>query len=173
MKSPIENKNVLIDTKDNLSLEQQRLFKYFGVGAKIKPPIRILNPHRIAIGDRTSIQEGCHINAFEDLAFLRSYIENDYRDDFSDEDYIYDSSIEIGKENQLGRFLFISCTNHIVLEQNVLVSERVFIGDNNHSFSHMHVPIMQQPNQKGSQIVIQKGSWIGACLLYTSDAADE
>src|SRR5262249_22978106 len=69
--------------------------------------------------------------------------------------------IEIGRENQIGRFCFISCTRSITLEDNVLVSERVFIGDNNHGFSHPEVPIMQQPNRRGTPILIGKGSWIG------------
>jgi acetyltransferase-like isoleucine patch superfamily enzyme len=45
---------------------------------------------------------------------------------------------------------------------NVTISERVFIGDNNHSFSHPEVPIMQQPNKVGKPVAIGNGSWIGA-----------
>jgi acetyltransferase-like isoleucine patch superfamily enzyme len=37
----------------------------------------------------------------------------------------------------------------------------VFIGDNNHGFSHPHVPIMQQPNKPGRSVVIGKGAWVG------------
>ena len=55
----------------------------------------------------------------------------------------------------------MSCTREIHLEQNVLFSERVFIGDNNHTFSHPHVPIMQQPNKPGKPVRIGRGSWIG------------
>lgn len=161
MKSPIEKKNTLIDKKAPLTSKEKKMFAYFGVNAKIKPPLRILNPHRIVIGDRTSIQEYCHINAFEDLSFLKNYISEEYKGDFNDDDYIYQSKIEIGNENQIGRFFFMSCTNHILLENNVLISERVFIGDNNHSFSHPDVPIMQQPNKEGKPIIIKRGSWIG------------
>lgn len=160
--SPISKANVLIDKKTPLTSKEKAMFAYFGVNAKIKPPMRILNPHRIFIGDTTCIQEHCHINAFQDLSFLRQYVAEEYRDDFKPEEYLYDASIEIGKENQIGRFFFVSCTNRIVLEENVLISERVFIGDNNHSFSHMHVPIMQQPNKKGEPIIVRKGSWVGA-----------
>jgi len=74
---------------------------------------------------------------------------------------MYKSRIEIGRENQIGRFAFMSCTSSITLEDNVLLSERVFIGDNNHGFSHPDVPIMQQPNSRGQPITIGKGSWIG------------
>ncbi len=161
MRSPIERKNLLLNRHTQLTSRDKRLFAYFGVNARIKPPYRILNPHRIHVGDVTSIQEHCHINAFEDLSFLKDYIAPQYQDDFAVEDYLYDSKIEIGRENQIGRFFFVSCTNSITLEDNVLVSERVFIGDNNHSFNHPAVPIMQQPNKVGAPVHVRYGSWIG------------
>jgi len=132
LRSPIENKNVLLDKKTTLTSKEKNMFGYFGVGAKIKPPLRILNPHRIHIGDKTSIQEYSHINAFEDLSFLREYIDSKYANDFKNEDYFYESRIEIGAENQIGRFVFVSCTNRIRLEDNVVLSERIFLGDNQH-----------------------------------------
>jgi acetyltransferase-like isoleucine patch superfamily enzyme len=159
--SPIESTNILLERSGPLTKEDKALFAYFGVNAKILPPLRILNPQCIVIGDVTAIREGCHINAFRDLSFLMNYIDEKYRNDFRRDDYIYEPRIEIGRENQIGRFAFMSATNAITLEDNVLLSERVFIGDNNHGFSHSHVPIMQQPNKRGEPIVIGKGSWIG------------
>jgi acetyltransferase-like isoleucine patch superfamily enzyme len=90
------------------------------------------------------------------------YIDPAYRGDFDRSAYVYESRIEIGRENQIGRFAFMSCTSRIILEDNVLVSERVFIGDNNHGFSHPEVPIMQQPNSRNQPVSIGRGSWIGA-----------
>ena len=161
MKTLAEEKNILIETSSELTSKEKALFAYFGVGAKIKPPLRILNPHRIRIGDRAGIQEYCAISAFQDLTYLRQFIDKKYRDEFPEQDYIYDSSIDIGKEAQIGRFFFSTCTNEIVLEENVLISERVFVGDNNHTFKHPNVPIMQQPNQRGIPIRIKKGAWVG------------
>ena len=161
MKTLAEEKNILLATNSELTSEEKALFGYFGVGAKIKPPVRILNPHRIRIGDRVSIQEYCAINAFQDLSYLRQFIAEEYIDEFPEADYLYDSSIDIGNESQIGRFFFVSCTNRIVLEANVLLSERVFLGDNNHTFKHPAVPVMQQPNQRGIPIRIKKGSWVG------------
>jgi acetyltransferase-like isoleucine patch superfamily enzyme len=161
-KTPIESKNILLEGQTPLTSEDKKLFAYFGVSAKILPPYRILNPQNIVIGDVTAIREGCHINAFTDLSFLMDYIDPNYRQDFDRSAYIYESRIEIGRENQIGRFAFMSCTSAITLEDNVLVSERVFIGDNNHGFSHPNVPIMQQPNGRDSPVSIGRGSWIGA-----------
>lgn len=160
-RSPIARSNVLLEKNTPLTKKDKDLFAYFGVSAKILPPLRILNPQLITIGDVTAIREGCHINAFTDLSFLLDYVSEQYRGDFDPLDYRYESRIEIGRENQIGRFAFVSCTSSVTLEDNVLVSERVFIGDNNHGFFHPHVPIMQQPNHRGRPVLIGKGTWIG------------
>jgi acetyltransferase-like isoleucine patch superfamily enzyme len=160
-RSPIEEKNVLLEKTAPLTTQEKDLFAYFGAGAKILPPFRILNPHRISIGDRTAIREGCHINAFQDLSFLLAYVDPAYRDHFARDQYLYDSHIDIAREVQIGRFAFMSCTRSITIERQVVLSERVFIGDNNHSFTHPDVPIVQQPNTPGDPVVIGCGTWIG------------
>jgi len=166
-RSPIEGQNVLLEKATPLTSEDKNRFAYFGTDAKILPPYRILNPQRIAIGDRTAIREWCHINAFLDLSFLMDYIEPTFRDSFTRDQYLYDPWITIDREVQIGRFAFMSCTKSIVIERNVVISERVFIGDNNHTFSHPDVPIVQQPNGSGEPVVLGRGSWIavGAAIL--------
>jgi acetyltransferase-like isoleucine patch superfamily enzyme len=167
-KTPIESRNVLLETTGELTSDDKASFAYFGEGAKILPPLRILNPQRIVVGDRTAIREGCHINAFSDLSFLRDYIEPAYRDDYAVSDYQYESRITIERECQLGRFAFFSCTNEIVIERNVVLSERVFLGDNNHTFRHPFIPIVQQPNKIGEPIRIGTGSWLGVGSVILS-----
>ena len=159
--TPIESKNVLLETSEALTSEQKTMFAYFGVNAKILPPLRILNPQRIRIGDFTSIREGSHINSFADLSFLLNYVDPAYRGDFTPDQYRYDSFITIERECQIGRFFFMSCNRSVTIERNVVLSERVFIGDNNHGFTHPHVPIVQQPNRPGEPVVIGRGTWVG------------
>jgi acetyltransferase-like isoleucine patch superfamily enzyme len=161
MGSPIAKRNVLLEGTAPLTVKQKEMFEYFGVGSKIKPPYRILNPHHIHVGDRTSIQEYSHINAFSDLSFLMDYIEPKFKKAFKAADYLYDSKVHIDRECQIGRFFFISCTARIRIHPNVVISERVFVGDNHHTFFHPNVPIMQQPNQQGEPVEIKKGAWIG------------
>jgi acetyltransferase-like isoleucine patch superfamily enzyme len=165
--SPIAAKNVLLEKTTPLTSADKDLFAYFGRDAKILPPLRILNPQRIVIGDRTAIREGCHVNAFIDLSFLMDYIDPQFRGDFSAAQYQYDPRIHIDREVQIGRFFFASCVSAITIEHHVVLSERVFVGDNNHSFSHAEVPIVQQPNKPGAPVVVGTGSWIGvgAALL--------
>ncbi len=159
--SPIERNNDLLETSAPLTNVDKARFAYFGVNAKILPPLRILNPQNVIIGDYTAIREGCHLNAFRDLSFLRDYVAAEYRDAFKPEEYLYDGRITIERECQIGRFAFMSCTERIHINHHVVLSERVFIGDNNHSFSHPDVPIVQQPNKPGKPVVIGTGSWIG------------
>jgi acetyltransferase-like isoleucine patch superfamily enzyme len=154
--------DILIEKDTELTKEEKSLFFYFGVNSKIRPPFRILNPHRIFIGDNVSIREETYIHAYQDLSKLMKFINPKFQADFSIEQYLYDSKIIIGNETQIGRNLFISCTKYIEIENNVTISERIFIGDNNHSFTHPNVPIMQQPNKQGKPIKIGFGSWIGA-----------
>jgi acetyltransferase-like isoleucine patch superfamily enzyme len=156
------SKDVLLEKSEPLTAREKNLFGSFGVGAKILPPFRILNPQRIFIGDYVSIREGCYLHAYEDLTKLHEFIAHQYKKDFDLSRYRYDSRIEIDREVQIGRNFFISCTNSVRIERNVTISERVFIGDNNHSFSHPEVPIMQQPNKVGTPIIVGRGSWIGA-----------
>lgn len=159
--TPIERDNDLLEKKEPLTSEDKKRFAYFGENAKILPPFQILNPQNIAIGDYTAIREGCHINAFRDLSFLRDFVDARYKDDVPIERYKYDGKISIARECQIGRFAFFSCTNSIEIECHVVLSERVFIGDNNHAFSHPDIPIVQQPNKPGKPIIIGTGSWLG------------
>jgi acetyltransferase-like isoleucine patch superfamily enzyme len=159
--SPIERNNDLLETLAPLTSADKARFAYFGVNAKILPPLRILNPQKVVVGDYTAVREGCHLNAFRDLSFLLDYVAAEYRDAFKPEDYLYDGHIVIERECQIGRFAFMSCTERIQIDHHVVLSERVFIGDNNHSFTHPDVPIVQQPNKRGKPVVIGTGSWIG------------
>ena len=165
--TPIETGNLLLEGSAPLTAKDKAKFGYFGVNAKILPPYRILNPQNIVVGDRTSIREGCHINAFRDLTFIHDYVDPAHRADLRREDYLYDGRIDIGHTCQIGRFAFMSCTGSIVIEDHVVLSERVFVGDNNHGYAHPEVPIMQQPNDRGDPVRIGRGSWIGvgAALL--------
>ena len=154
--------DLLLEKTDPLTVEEKKLFGSFGAGAKIRPPFRILNPQRIFIGDNVSIREECYLHAYEDLTKLYDFIDERYKRDFDLSQYRYDSRIIIGREVHVGRNFFISCTNSVEIGRNVTISERVFIGDNNHTFSHPQVPIMQQPNKAGNPILVGQGSWIGA-----------
>lgn len=153
--------NVLLEKSEELTDKEKKMFAYFGVNARIRPPFRILNPHLISIGDRTSIREGAFIHAYTDVTYLLGQIDKKHKHNFKKKDYIFKPEIHIGNDVQFGRFTLISCTSSIRIEDHVLFSERIFIGDNNHTFSNPDIPVMLQPNKKGQKIILGTGSWIG------------
>lgn len=160
--------NILIEKNEPLTNEEKKQFAYFGVNAKIRPPFRILNPQRMYIGDYTSIREESYLHCYEDMSDNYKYVDEKYKADFRVEDYYYDSFLHIDREVQIGRNLYITCTKSITIQNNITIAERVFIGDNNHSFNHKFVPIMQQPNKQGNPIVIGQGTWVavGSVILH-------
>ncbi len=113
---PPNEVNPLLEGTEPLTIEDKAKFAYFGVNAKILPPFRFLNPQQISIGDRVSIRDGCHIDAFKDLTFNHDYVEPLFRGDCGRDEYIYDGRIVIDHSWQIGRFAFMSCTKSITSE---------------------------------------------------------
>jgi acetyltransferase-like isoleucine patch superfamily enzyme len=127
----------------------------------------VLNPQNIVIGDYVSIRENAYIHAYTDLSNIHQYIDPRYQGDFDLDDYRYESRITFGNQIQIGPGVLISCTKSVEIENNVVFSHHVYVGDNNHTYTHPNVPIMQQPNQPGRPVRIGTGSWLGfgACIL--------
>lgn len=67
----------------------------------------------------------------------------------------------------IGHFNHIYATKKIVLEKDVLTADKVYISDNLHGYSDIHVPIKNQPIIQHGEVVIGEGSWLGenVCVL--------
>jgi len=70
-------------------------------------------------------------------------------------------SLEIAKGAYIGRFATISCGNRIVIEEDVLISDRVFITDVLHGFRDKSLPVSRQPLYSNGTVEIGRGTWIG------------
>lgn len=73
----------------------------------------------------------------------------------------------IGKGCNLGHFNHIYATKEIILEENVLTADKVYISDNLHEYSDPSIPIMNQGIKQVSSVRIGRGSWIGenVCII--------
>lgn len=69
--------------------------------------------------------------------------------------------ILIGKGSYIGRFFHISCTKQIVIGDDVLISDRVFITDSQHGFQDTTLPISLQPLYSPGPVEIGSGTWLG------------
>ncbi len=62
---------------------------------------------------------------------------------------------------EIGHFFHLVSTEEIVIEESVLIADKVFISDGTHNFSNIEIPIREQGISPILKITIGSGSWIG------------
>jgi len=75
--------------------------------------------------------------------------------------------LQIKDGTTLGHFNHIYATNSIIIDENVLTADRVYISDNLHDYSDINMPIIQQQVIHKGDVHIGSGSWIGenVCII--------
>ena len=70
----------------------------------------------------------------------------------------------------IGHFNHIYATKCIVIEENVLTADKVYISDNLHNYSNPALPIIKQEIIQKNTVIIGAGSWIGenVCIIGAS-----
>ena len=61
----------------------------------------------------------------------------------------------------------MSISTKIKIRKNALISDRVFLGDCNHGFLDLNLPISQQPINFSGCVEIGEGCWIGIGAAIT------
>ena len=119
-------------------------YKSFGKGSVIKFPSKVWNKDCIEIGKNVFIAEN---------AFLSTVKEHKGKK--------FQPSLVIGDNVCIGANFHVSCTESIIIEKNVLISDRVFIADGMHGFENISVPIIDQPMTNKGKVLIKEGSFLG------------
>jgi serine acetyltransferase len=80
------------------------------------------------------------------------------------------ASLEIGAGCVFGYNNHITAVRKVVIGEQVLTANNVYISDNLHEFADVSTPIMHQPVRFRSAVTIGAGSWIGenACIIGAS-----
>ncbi len=76
-------------------------------------------------------------------------------------------NVSIGDNTRIGRYFVVSGVgSSITIENDVLMSERVFITESNHDFEDIEKPV-QSSSVSGGPVVIGAETWIGigVCIL--------
>lgn len=123
-------------------------FKLFGRKSYIYSPLSLNGMENIIIGNNVVI-------AYKTwLAALPHTGENE-------------CCLEIRDGAIIGHFNHIYATKKIIIEENVLTADRVYISDNLHGYSDVYTPIKNQPIIQNGEVVIGEGSWLGenVCVL--------
>jgi acetyltransferase-like isoleucine patch superfamily enzyme len=134
-------------TKWVLSAAARSIFKFkaFGSGSIIKPFCRRISGAKfVSIGANCFFGDGLVLIATDELHGTR-----------------HQPSCVIGSGCVFGSDLTISCTTSITIEDNVLASLRVFIGDSYHGYEDVGRPVIEQPMAGEAPIVIGEGSFLG------------
>lgn len=125
--------------------------KRFGRNSNIIFPLEMLGKENISIGDNVQIAYRCRLAA---VPHTKSPI----------------CELIIKDGCLIGNFNHIYATKRILLEENVLTADRVYISDNIHGYSAVNIPILAQPIVQKKEVVIGAGSWLGenVCVIGAS-----
>jgi len=127
------------------SVIQRRMgFSDFGNYSIIKYPYKIWNKKKISIGKNVFIAENSY------LAVSVQHNESTYT-----------PKLEIKDNTCIGSNFFVACVDQVTIEEDVLISDRVFISDHIHGYEDFQTPIIRQDLRKGGKVTIKRGSFIG------------
>ena len=71
-----------------------------------------------------------------------------------------ETKLFIKKGSHISRFCHINAFNKVIIEEDVLIAENVYIGDTDHKTSHKDIPIIKQGNEIKEKVIIKSGSFI-------------
>lgn len=129
-----------------------KFFYSFGKNSKIVSPLTLKNTQFVSIGKNTTIN---------DDVFLMVEISDNHNKE---------CSLTIGNGVTIGHYNHIVALESVVIEDNVLTADRVYISDNAHNYENIDVPILNQKISSKKNTRIGKGSWLGenVCVISSN-----
>ena len=120
-----------------------------GSGVSLGAGFRVNHPEFVHIGDGVEINDFCWISLLL-VNSERGAIALTCR-----------PKVSIGDRTYVGRFATLACMDSIEIGNDVLISDRVFIGDCNHGSTRTDLPIKDQYLTSPGKVVIGDGAWLG------------
>lgn len=123
-----------------------REFNSIGRKSVIYAPMQFTDTQSVSIGDNTFIAHNVWLMG------------NGRRDNVT---------LSIGNKVQIGHFAHIIAKYSVIIENSVLMADKVYISDCDHIFQDIDVPILDQGIKHIGDVVIGEGSWIGenVCIM--------
>lgn len=72
-----------------------------------------------------------------------------------------DPGLDVGSGTVLGNYNHIIAAGRVIIGENVLTADHVYISDNTHEYRDVDVPVMHQKVRFLRETAIGDGSWIG------------
>lgn len=122
-------------------------FAEAGKGGRIGYGFKTNYPQYVYLGSNVEINDCCWISLDVNAQ--------------CDGDVLCKPKVRIGSGSYIGRFATIACMHEVTIGNDVLISDRVFIGDCYHGFDCTDLPIKDQSLYSTGAVVIDDGAWIG------------
>lgn len=132
-------------------LVYRRRFKKYGAGSFLSPFSEIMNMQHITVGNNATILHSAWIMAIEEYAGSG-----------------FKPEIIIGDNTYIGHMVTLSCTNKIIIGNDVTFGDNVYISDCTHSYEDLKTSILKQKLKVGS-IVIGDRAWLGKNSVVAYD----
>lgn len=118
-----------------------RFYSAFGKHSIVYRPLRVMGSKNITIGDNVTVNAGAYLYALSLTESIPKLI--------------------INSGSTLGHMCHVVSIDEVIIEKNVLIADRVYIGDNAHIYTDISIPIINQGVKKTGRVLIGEGSWIG------------
>jgi len=116
-------------------------FRRFGATSRVEPICALFHPACVEIGEKVHIREHAWFNCVP-------------REDGR-------PTLTIGDGTYIGRFIHINAFGSVVIEDEVMIADRVYIADTDHNYKDPSVPIIRQGDQVKGPVRLKRGCWIG------------
>ena len=126
----------------------RHFFKEIGAGTRILKPLRLRDVECVTLGDRVLIHKFCWLQTVHDG--------NKSPD------------LTIGDGCVIGNFNHITCAGQVLIEEEVLTADRVFIKDHSHHYDNPAMPVLKQGIARGTPVTVGAGSWLGENVAVLS-----
>ena len=120
---------------------RKKLFS-LGKNSYIHYPSKIVDYNKISIGNNTVVSEYSWLNCAGKNKNLAPTL-------------VIDDNCYIGRMSQ------INAWESVIIENNVLIADRVLITDADHNYKDKSLPIIQQGDRFVGKVHIKSGAWIG------------
>lgn len=142
-----------------------RLFGSCGKGVAFAANIILRHPHRIHLGDRVVISEGCILDARDDESNHVIALGDDVILSNNVMISCKNGSVNIGARTGINAQTIIQSTNHcpVSIGGDIIIGPRCYIvGGGSYNINRLDIPMWQQGIKDDGGIIIEDDVWLGA-----------
>jgi acetyltransferase-like isoleucine patch superfamily enzyme len=125
-------------------LTGSRRFASLGERSIVHPPALVIGPERIRVGRDVTVHPGAFFSVLGEHEGKR-----------------YDASLTIGDRVRIGFGLVVGCAGSVEIGDDVLIADRVFIGDTYHEYRDVTRPVAHQGPVDPDPVSIGAGAFLG------------